>query len=167
MIRKASPFRAVYNKNPMDQELAPVRSLLLKEGEASLATLEGEVPFASAVNFFFKAGSGEALGEVYLFLSQIARHAKNLGENPNVSLLVVEAASKTPLPERKRVTLIGRAEAVTSDSEKKTVEPFYRRKFPFAEILFTLPDFQFYRVRTSAAHWIGGFGQIKNFQLTG
>jgi len=148
-----------------DPELDLIRKVLLKEGEASLATLEGDHPFVSGVNYLFRPEEGEGLGNFYLFLSALARHSKNIEKNPAVSLLVVERDPGVGLPERKRLTVTGKAELVASDQEKKLLETQYVRQFPFSEIFFTLPDFRFYRIRAKTAYWIAGFGEIKNWEF--
>ena len=157
-----------------DPELDLIRKILLKEGEASLGTLEGDHPFVSAVNYLFRPEEGVGathasplLGSFYLFLSQLARHSKNIEKNPAVSLLVVERDPGVGLPERKRLTVTGKVELIASDPEKKLLETQYIRRFPFSEVFFTLPDFRFYRVRAKTAHWIAGFGEVKNWEFPG
>ena len=151
----------------MDPEFDLIRKILLREGEASLGTLEGESPFVSAVNYLFRPEEGEKVGNFFLFLSQLARHSKNIERNPAVSLLVVERDPGVPLPERKRLTIVGTAEVVASEQEKKLLETQYRKEFPFSEIFFSLPDFRFFRIRPNSAHWIAGFGEIKNWNFSG
>ena len=144
-----------------------IRKILLKEGEAALGTVEGENPFVSAVNYLFKPETGERLGSFYLFLSRLARHSKNIEKNPSVSLLVVEKDPGVPLTERKRVSVIGRAEAVKSEGEKKSLQTQYQNQFPFSEMFFSLPDFHFYKITPHSLHWIAGFGEIKHWELSG
>lgn len=148
-------------------ELDPVRKLLLQEDEASLATFEETAPFVSAVNYLFKPETGDPLGNLYLFLSGLARHTKNLQKNQTASLLVIGKDPGVPLPERKRVTVMGKMERVKSDQEAKILEAQYRKQFPFSEMFFSLPDFHFYRFRPEAVHWIAGFAQIKNWEISG
>ena len=149
----------------MNPEFDLIRKILLKEGEASLGTFEERNPFVTGVNYLFKPGEGERLGDFYLFLSGLAQHSKNIAKNPAVSLLIVEKDPGVGLPERKRLTVTGRAEPVSSDPEKRLLETQYRHTFPFSETFFMLPDFQFYRVRLQTAHWIAGFGEIKNWNF--
>lgn len=149
-----------------DPEFDLIRKILLKEGEASLATLEEGGPFVSAVNYLFRPGEGEALGDFYLFLSRLARHSKNIEKNPEVGLLVVERDPGVGLPERKKLTVTGRAQLLRSEPETKLLGEQYRRQFPFSETFFMLPDFSFYRLRPSSAHWIAGFGEIKHWQFS-
>ncbi|GEM_PF-2738207 len=150
---------------PSPGSLNLIRKILLKEGEASLGTLTGESPFVTGVNYLFRPGEGDRLGDFYLFLSGLAHHSKNIGKNPAVSLFIVEKDAGIPLPERKRLSVTGRAETVSSDPEKKLLETQYRHTFPFSETFFMLPDFQFYRIRPQTAHWIAGFGEIRNWQF--
>lgn len=129
--------------------------------------MEERGPFVSAVNYLFKPETGEKLGSLYLFLSQLARHSQNIEKDSTVSLLVVETDAGIPLPERKRATVKGKAKIVASEPEKKLLESLYRRQFPFSEIFFSLPDFRFYQIEPQKVHWIAGFGKIQDLEPAG
>lgn len=150
---------------PEAAEFGLIRKILLKEDEASLGTLEEGGSFVTAVNYLFKPGEEERLGDFYLFLSRLARHSKNIEKDPQVSLLVVERDPGVGLPERNRLTVTGRAEPVTSKQEEKLLGIQYVRQFLFSEVFFTLPDFRFYRLRPRTMHWIAGFGEIRNWEF--
>ena len=149
----------------MIEKLAIAQNLIAQGIEAALGTLEGDAPFVSATAYLFDRGENQKLGHFYLLLSGLARHTKNIQKNPKVSLLIVENKPEVSIQERKRVTVVGEIENVEPEEEKEWLCESYRKRFPWAEILFSLPDFHFYRVRPLEIHWIGGFGKIQTWTL--
>lgn len=149
----------------MPQSLESVKALIENQIEASLGTLEGEIPFVSATTYLFEPEEGDRLGIFYLLLSNLARHTKNIQKNRVVSLLIVKARPEVPIQERARVTVVGEIECVDLREEKDILQRKYRDRFPWTEMLLTLPDFQFYRMRPREVHWIGGFAQVRIFKL--
>ena len=133
--------------------------LMKQNHEASLGTIGDDGnPFVSATGYVFQ---NEAM---YILISDLARHSKNIQKNAHVSLLIVEANAKAPVHERKRVTVQGKAERVNDKAELETLKKIYLEHFPKAGIFFSLPDFRFYRVPVQELHWIGGFGKAETFK---
>lgn len=134
--------------------------LIAASNEAALSTLEEGKPFNSAVSYFYQAG--EKFGTAVMLISSMAKHTKNLQKSPEVSLLVTEPG-EAYVYERKRVSAQGTA--VLAPKEKfQDYQNQYLKLFPRAKILFSLPDFQFYEIKISSLHYIGGFGKIRNFK---
>jgi hypothetical protein len=146
---------------PLERTIA----LLSRESEASLGTLDGKSPFVSGTIYYFEAGTGDDLGKIYLLLSDLARHTRNLEKEKRVSLLVSETKPGISLLEGERVTVLGEAERVVDDHEVNRLREKFRGRFSLAEILLSLPDFRFYRIRPLEIHWIGGFGRAQSFKL--
>lgn len=135
--------------------------LVKSSHEAALATLEagasGAVgPYASATGYIVE---DEARLTVDIFLSRLARHTKNIIKNPSVSLLVMESKPEAPIHEKMRATLMGQAVPVQEKETFTRLKQAYLKKFPRAEVFFTLPDFTFYRIEPVEIHWIAGFGK--------
>ena len=87
----------------------PALALLEQSCEAALATLEEGKPFVSGVGFAYeKANQEKGFGRIYLLLSDLARHTRNIRVCPDVSLLVVEKNMDQSLHERKRLTVLGK-----------------------------------------------------------
>lgn len=149
----------------MSQSIETALSLIASSSEGFLATLEGEVPFVSAVSYIYEPNSGDPNkpGRICLFLSSLARHTRNFKKTPNVSLLVVEDGS-LPIYERKRVTLQGKIDEVKDEGRFKDFRARYLEIFPNSEVFFSLPDFQFFEIRFTELHLISGFGKISTFR---
>lgn len=152
-------------KKSPEEVVESAKRLIAEQEEASLGTLEGEIPFVSATSYLFEPGEGEQLGNFYLLLSRLARHTKNLQRNRTVSLLIVENKPKVSIHERVRITVVGTIEEVGSEEERKWLQERYHKRFSWAGILFSLPDFHFYRLRPQEIYWIGGFGQVQSRKL--
>jgi len=139
--------------------------LMSVQSEAALATLDGGRPYVSAVGYLYEREAASArFGKIFMLLSDLARHTKNLAKNPVTSLLVVEDNPNAPIHERKRVTLEGRVRPVDDRIRFEELRSKYLKVFPKSEIFFSLPDFRFYEMEISALHWIGGFGKAAVFK---
>ncbi|MGF1692905.1 heme utilization protein HutZ [Photobacterium kagoshimensis] len=103
----------------------------------------------------------------YVLISQIARHARNLLENPQVSLMMIEdeATSKT-LYARKRLTFEADVSVVERQSEV-WLEAVSSLKARFGDIvdgLSGLEDFTMFRLAPTQGLFVKGFGQA--FQVS-
>ena len=146
-------------------ELSEAAALLEASHEAFLGTVEEGEPFVSATGCLYEKGDADqGFGTLYLLLSHLARHTRNIGHNPEVSLLVVEKKDALPIHERKRLTVKGRAERVEPGPLWETLKAKYLEAYPRSQIFFSLPDFQFYRIPVREMHWIGGFGKAATFR---
>lgn len=138
--------------------------LLESADEACLGTLEDGKPYVSAAGVLYeKSGEGET-GRIFLFLSDLARHTRNLQKNSEVSLLLVDRTKKQPVQERPRLTVQGVAVLVQDPDEGAQLKARYAQRFPGSEIFLSLPDFRFYEVRFHELHWIGGFGAARTLR---
>src|SRR3989338_4710603 len=148
------------NDLKMESAIKEALELLAASREGALATLEGAVPFVSAVGFVYipPAGSQEPWGKIQLFLSELARHTRNFQKNPNVSLLITENGP-APAYEKKRVTAQGTIGRVTEEIQVTEFKTRYLRAFPSAEMLFGFSDFRCFEIKISEIHWIGGVGE--------
>lgn len=141
------------NQDRADQAV----ELIQRHRDAALATLETDGPYASACGYLYEPL--ERLGIIYILLSDLARHSKNIAKNSSVSLLIVENAPLIPIHEKKRATLRGHAQRTTDPEKIASLKKRYLEAFPRSEIFFTLPDFRFYEIAVLEIHWIGGFGK--------
>ncbi|KKC99767.1 MULTISPECIES: heme utilization protein HutZ [Photobacterium] len=104
----------------------------------------------------------------YVLISKIARHARNLLENPQVSLMMIEdeATSKT-IYARTRLTFEANVVLVERDTERWQLG-VAALKARFGEIvdgLSGLEDFKLFRLEPTHGLFVKGFGQA--FQVTG
>ena len=143
-----------------DESLQSVMSLLDSTNEASLGTLEEGHPFVSATGFIFEKGeTGLLPGKIYMLLSELARHTRNIKLYPRISLLIVQQDPSLAVHEKKRMTLQGTVSTVTEEAEHERLRNTYLEVFPRSQVFFTLPDFCFYALEPEEIHWIAGFGK--------
>ena len=136
----------------------PVRvakSLMRRRREGALATLmrDGGAPYCSLVNVA-SAPDGSPL----LLISRLAVHTRNLLADPRVSLMLDERAEGDPL-QGARIMLMGEATAVDAD-ELPSLRSRYLAAHPGAAAYIGFTDFSLFRIVSSTAHLVAGFGRI-------
>src|SRR6202521_1345461 len=131
------------------------RSLLRRSRQAALATLSpgsGD-PYCSLVNV---ASHGD--GSPILLISRLALHTRNILADSRVSLMLDERAAGDPL-EGSRIMLAGRAEEAGGD-QIALLRRRYLNAHPSAEAFVNFKDFAFFRIHSTGAHLVAGFGRI-------
>ncbi|CAH0530195.1 heme utilization protein HutZ [Vibrio hippocampi] len=104
----------------------------------------------------------------FVLISQIARHARNLLANPNVSLMLIEdEADSKQLFARKRLTFDATASVVERDSEQWTqvVGQMQERFGEIIDGLSQLEDFVLFNLKAEQGLFVKGFGQA--YQVSG
>jgi heme utilization protein HutZ len=104
----------------------------------------------------------------FVLISQIARHARNLLENPNVSLMMIEDEdSSKQLFARKRLTFDAVATVVERDSEmwQQVVGQMKDRFGEIIDGLSQLEDFVLFNLKAEQGLFVKGFGQA--YQVSG
>jgi putative heme iron utilization protein len=104
----------------------------------------------------------------YLYLSDLAKHAKNLTANPAISLLFIEdEKSARNLFARRRIILKGEVRQVARESPLfQTAMAEFRRQFgDFIDVIEPLQDFRLFQINPQSGRFIRGFAQA--FELTG
>ncbi|EKO3783665.1 heme utilization protein HutZ [Vibrio harveyi] len=104
----------------------------------------------------------------FVLISQIARHARNLLENPNVSLMMIEDEdSSKQLFARKRLTFDAVATVVERDSEmwEQVVGQMKDRFGEIIDGLSQLEDFVLFNLKAEQGLFVKGFGQA--YQVSG
>ncbi|MFM2600633.1 heme utilization protein HutZ [Vibrio fortis] len=104
----------------------------------------------------------------FVLISDIARHARNLKANPNVSLMMIEdEESSKQLYARKRLTFDATASVVERESEL-WAQVIGQMKDRFGEIidgLSQLQDFSLFNLKAENGLFVKGFGQA--YQVSG
>ncbi|WP_261883469.1 heme utilization protein HutZ [Vibrio pelagius] len=104
----------------------------------------------------------------FVLISDIARHARNLKANPNVSLMMIEdEESSKQLYARKRLTFDATASVVERESELWN-QVIAQMKERFGEIidgLSQLQDFSLFNLKAENGLFVKGFGQA--YQVSG
>lgn len=104
----------------------------------------------------------------FVLISQIARHARNLLENPNVSLMMIEdEGSSKQLFARKRLTFDAVATVVERDTEmwQQVVGQMKDRFGEIIDGLSQLEDFVLFNLKAEQGLFVKGFGQA--YQVSG
>ncbi|AUI87829.1 heme utilization protein HutZ [Vibrio azureus] len=98
----------------------------------------------------------------FVLISQIARHARNLLINPNVSLMMIEDEdSANQLFARKRLTFDALASVVERDSQlwHQVIEQMQTRFGEVVDGLSQLEDFVLFNLKAEQGLYVKGFGQ--------
>ncbi len=104
----------------------------------------------------------------FVLISKIARHARNLLENPNVSLMMIEdEGSSKQLFARKRLTFDAVANVVERDTEMwhQVVGQMKERFGEIIDGLSQLEDFVLFNLKPESGLFVKGFGQA--YQVSG
>ena len=107
-------------------------------------------------------------GATYVFISELARHTKNIFSNPVVSLMWIENEEETRNPfARKRLILDAIPTSVPKGSEEWTtsMNGLGERFGNTIGLLASLPDFHLVRLDIQSGNYVRGFGQA--FEVTG
>lgn len=98
--------------------------------------------------------AADELGCPVFFISSMAMHTQNLGQDPRAGLLITQPdVSGDPLGAA-RVTLLGEATEAPADE----VRELYLSRYESARHWQEYSDFAYYRLQVSAVYFIGGFG---------
>ncbi|KAB0465594.1 MAG: heme utilization protein HutZ [Vibrio toranzoniae] len=104
----------------------------------------------------------------FVLISDIARHARNLKANPQVSLMMIEdEESSKQLYARKRLTFDAQASVVARETELWT-QVIGQMQERFGEIidgLSQLQDFSLFNLKAENGLFVKGFGQA--YQVSG
>ncbi|ASI92966.1 heme utilization protein HutZ [Vibrio mediterranei] len=104
----------------------------------------------------------------FVLISQIARHARNLEKNPNVSLMMIEDESDSKqLFARKRLTFDAVASIVERDTEQwqAVIAQMQDRFGEIIDGLSQLQDFILFNLKAEQGLFVKGFGQA--YQVSG
>jgi putative heme iron utilization protein len=140
-----------------------MRQLLLAQRWAALATLNGEhQPEASMVAYVVN----ESLSEVYLHLSTLAGHTRNLARQPRASLVITECdqGDNSDPQQLARASLSGSTSVIEYGSEGyDKARRHYLERLPDAEPLFDFADFRLFRFSIARLRFVGGFAQAYSY----
>ncbi|MEZ5701509.1 MAG: pyridoxamine 5'-phosphate oxidase family protein [Burkholderiaceae bacterium] len=138
-----------------------LRELIHRQRTAALGTLdaEGEV-FVSRVPYAIDARDGSLL----IHVSLLATHTGNLHRHPKASLLIAQnEVPGEPVHALPRVSIDVTAEPCPPDSpEAHARREIYLERFPEAQPMTLLGDFQFVRLRPLGARQVAGFGAARS-----
>jgi len=131
---------------------ADARTLMRRAFKGALASLESPsgAPYASLITL-----ATDVSGAPIFLISTLARHTRNLVDDPRAAILIDGSGGGDPL-QGARLTLSGRAEKVDDEAVKRR----FLARHPEAAFYVDFPDFAFWRLALEGGHYIGGFGRI-------
>ncbi len=149
----------------MDAEAAQsLRRLLATQPVGALATLHRGEPAVSMVPFVLAEGAGR----IYIHVSALATHTRDMQDHPRVSLLVMDDPARAGVPPQAlpRVALQCDAIALAREGDAyAAARTAYLERFPESEVTFGLGDFSLFALQPVAARLVAGFGRA--YGLTG
>lgn len=152
-------------KNTPDksEQLPHMRKLVRQQRWAALATvgIDGE-PQSSMVAYAFD----EECGDIYLHLSSLAEHTRNLVKEPRASLAISENDDGRSDPqELARAALSGTITPILPEMKcYQNARTVYLARLPEAEPRFNFGDFRLYRLRTEKVRFVGGFARAFSYR---
>jgi putative heme iron utilization protein len=131
-----------------------LRSLIVKERVAHLATLRDAAPMASMTLFLPE----QDFSAFYVHVSRLAWHTQDMAQDPRVALSIAETDDGRPDPfTLMRVTIRGEASRIPQGPKDA-----WLARFPEQAINFELADFSFWKITPRDARFVAGFGRIHN-----
>ncbi len=151
----ASPAGSSGPQVPEPSHAEKAKTLVHAGGISSLSTLSKKhdgYPFGSLMPY----GISE-VGEPIFLISSMAMHTRNLNQNPNSTLLILQRSKDGDSLGAGRVSLMGRAIKVV-DEQRETVAEKYLERNPEAKNWMGFGDFSFYKLELIDIYFVGGFG---------
>jgi heme iron utilization protein len=157
------PHLTIPDSLKLDSE---IRALRDARRSAVLATTDGTgLPEASVAPCV-----EDAQGNIYIFVSGLARHTQNLLATGCASVLYLEDEAQTDnLFARKRLTLACSATPIARDHPDWSglLDGLAERQGKWVETLRGLADFQLFCLTPRSATYVRGFGQAYRFEGEG
>jgi putative heme iron utilization protein len=128
---------------------------------AALGTIHDGEPNLAMVAVAFEAD----FSAFYIHVSRLGKHTADMQRNPHVSLLITEIDDGRADPQTLvRVSIQATAEMIPrSTPDYLRVKEIYLARFPEAEQLFGLGDFNLWRISPKGGRFVAGFGRAFNF----
>jgi putative heme iron utilization protein len=147
--------------DPTPDPAVSLRSLLASSRVAALAASSPDGPVSAMVALAFSTDFRHA----FLHLSSLSSHKKLLLLNPLCSLLVHDPDDGRPQPLLlRRAALTGTASLIPKDSpDFPAASSRYLDQLPASRLMFSLPDFDLFRIDLHEIRYVEGFGRAFSF----
>jgi putative heme iron utilization protein len=145
----------------MDEQSERTLARLIRETRlAALGTLHDGEPNLAMVAYSF----AEDFSAFYIHVSKLGKHTTDMEADPRVSLLIAETDDRRADPQTlARLSLRGIAEILPrSDPSYAQVKEIYLARFPEAEQLFSLGDFNIWKIKPKGGRFVAGFARAFN-----
>lgn len=127
---------------------------------AALGTLHDGEPNLAMVAY----APAEDFSAFYIHVSRLGKHTNDMETDPHVSLLITEADDGRLDPQTlARVSIRGIAEVLPRNApDYAQIRSMYLERFPEAEPLFSLGDFNMWRITPTGGRFVAGFARAFN-----
>lgn len=127
---------------------------------AALGTLHDGEPNLAMVAYAF----AEDFSAFYIHVSKLGKHSGDMENEPHVSLLITQVDNGRADPQTlARVSIRGIAEILPrTESGYAQVRNSYLERFPESEQLFSLGDFNIWKIMPKGGRFVAGFGRAFN-----
>ena len=127
---------------------------------ATLGTLHEGEPNLAMVAYAF----AEDFSAFYIHVSKLGKHTRDMESDPRVSLLIAETDDRRADPQTlARVSLQGTAEVLPRDAaDYALIKHLYLNRFPEAEPIFSLGDFNLWKITPKSGRFVAGFARAFN-----
>jgi heme oxygenase (biliverdin-IX-beta and delta-forming) len=129
----------------MDEQSEQTLARLIRQTRvAALGTLHEGGPNLAMVAYSF----AEDFSAFYIHVSKLGKHTADMENDPRVGLLITETDDRRADPQTlARVSIRGAAETLPrNDPGYAQIKQNYLERFPEAEQLFSLGDFNFWKI---------------------
>ncbi|MEW9797290.1 HugZ family pyridoxamine 5'-phosphate oxidase [Alteromonas sp. CYL-A6] len=140
-----------------ERAMSEAKLLLRQSDTGVISTISKNLqgyPFGSVTPFI-----SDSQGNIYLYISDIAQHAKNMQADSRMSLTVFRQGEHGDQNEQARVTLVGDGNIVDGDKHDEVLARYIRR-YPDAKSYEQAHDFNIWKITVKRIRYIGGFGKI-------
>ena len=134
----------------------PIASFIEQFQSTILGTIsENNYPFSSYAPFYYDGK------QIYIFISDIATHAKNLQRLPRASCLFIKDECKSSnIFARKRISLQCDVSKIERDSDNyREIMQHFIARHPMVEMLSQMQDFNLYALTPIYGEATFGFGE--------
>jgi putative heme iron utilization protein len=145
----------------MDEQSEQTLARLIRETRvAALGTVHEGEPNLAMVAYSF----AEDFSAFYIHVSKLGKHTTDMENDPRLSLLITEMDDRRPDPQTlARVSIRGTADVLPqSGPGYAQVRQNYLERFPEAEQLFSLGDFNLWKITPKGGRFVAGFGRAFN-----
>jgi hypothetical protein len=145
----------------MDAQSEKVLAQLIRTSRvAALATIRDGMPQVSMVAYL----PAEDFSSFNVFVSRLAQHTVDMQQDSRVSLLICETDDGRLDPQTLvRVSIRGKAEAIQNgEPGYSPLKDRYLARFPESEDLFSMTDFNFWRIIPKGGRYVAGFAKAFN-----
>ena len=122
---------------------------------AALGTLHDGEPNLAMVAYAF----AEDFSAFYIYISKLGKHTTDMENDLRVSLLITETDDRRADPQTlARVSMRGTAQILPrTDPGYAQIKRIYLERFPEAEQLFSLGDFNLWKITPKGGRFVAGF----------